>query len=160
VHIKTYINRNKKSISKLFFITALMLLIVKPAYSQDFRKKLTQDSITISYKWEKEKRFKKNSPYILVLQIENHRKTKVAVSFVVLYYWKVQLHSTSDTKKYCLKPRQIIKGKRWNLAFKADFIVMEEYLDPLFTWEISRLKVEKNENCKTGLKLKLEPAYN
>jgi len=128
-------------------------------YAQDFKEKLSQDSITISYKWEKEKRLKKESPYVLTLKLESHRKQKAVVSFVVLYYWKAQLHSTSKTKKYCLKPGQTIKGKRWDLTFKSDFIVLDEHLDPLFTWEISRLKIEKNKDCEPGLKLRFTPAY-
>lgn len=129
------------------------------ASAQAFKEKLTQDSIKISYKWEKERRFKKDSPFILNLQLQNLSNTKVTVSFVVLYYWKAQLHSTSETKKYCLKPGQIISGKPWNLAFKSDFIVMDEFLDPMFQWEITRLKVERDTDCETGLKFKLEPAY-
>ena len=128
-------------------------------FAQDFKEKLSQDSITFSYRWEKAQRFKKESPYVLTLQLENQSNQKVVVQFVVLYYWKSQLHSTSDTKKYCLKPGQSIKGKRWDLTFESDFIVLEDYLDPLFTWEISRLKVQKNKSCEPGLKLRLTPAY-
>jgi len=137
----------------------LSLIWATSSCAQNFKKKLSQDSITISYKWEKEKRFKKESPYVLTLQLENHREQKVAVSFIVLYYWKAQLHSTSETKKYCLKTGQTIKGKRWDLTFKSDFIVLDKYLDPLFTWEISRLKIKKNYDCEPGLKLRLTPAY-
>jgi hypothetical protein len=147
-------------IAKILLITLIYFAAAACAYPQNYKNKITKDSISISYTWQKEKRLNKNSPYILLLQVKNQRNTKVVVSFVVLYYWKAQLHSTSDTKKYCLKPGQVIKGKRWNLAFKSDFIVLDEYLDPMFNWEISRLTVEENKDCKTGLRLKLQPAYS
>lgn len=147
-------------ITKLLLIAVTFLTIVAYAFPQDYENKITEDSISISYTWQKEKRLKKNSPYSLLLQVENQRNTKVVVSFVVLYYWKAQLHSTSNSKTYCLKPGQVIKGKRWNLAFKSDFIVMDKYLDPMFNWEISRLTVKENKDCKTGLRLKFQPAYS
>jgi len=140
----------------------LVLLFVFPTIhisAQEWKQKVSQDSITILYKWEKEKGFKKNSPFVLSLKVKNKRATKVTISFVVLYYWKIKLHSTSKTKMYCLKAGQTIKGKKWNLAFTSDFIVMDKFLDPMFTWEIGRLKVEPNKDCEPGLRLRLQPAY-
>ncbi len=127
--------------------------------AQDYEEKITQDSIKISYKWRKDKKLKKDSPHVLILQLENHSSKKVTVSFSVLFYWKAQLHSNSKLKEYCLKPGKKIKGKKWGLAFNSTVFTLNEYLDPMFSWSIEDLKVKENDSCNPRLKLKIEPAY-
>lgn len=127
--------------------------------AQDYREKIRRDSVKISYKWRKDKILKKDSPHVLILQLENLSSSKVSLSFYVLFYWKAQLHSGSKLKEYCLRPGKKIKGKKWGLAFNSTVFTMNEYLDPLFSWYIDDLKVDKNQSCDPGLKLKLEPAY-
>ncbi len=152
----SYFNKNK--IIKGLLLAGIFFLS-KPLSANDFKEKVTKDSIKITYKWAKEKRQKEDSSYVLVLQLENLASQKVTVSFSVLYYWKVQLHSSSEEKEYCLRAGQKIKGKRWGLVFKSSVFSVNEYLDPLFSWYVDDLKVSKNDSCNSCLKLKLEPAY-
>jgi hypothetical protein len=127
--------------------------------AQEYKEKITQDSIKISYKWQKAKKLKKDSPYVLMLQLENLSSSKVSVSFLVLFYWKAQLHSSSKTKEYCIKPGKKIRGKKWGLAFNSTVFMLNNYLDPMFSWYIDDLQVRENESCNPRLKLRLEKAY-
>ena len=127
--------------------------------AQDYKEKITKDSIKISYKWRKDKILKKDSPHVLMLEIENLSKSKLTVSFNILFYWKAQLHSSSNTKKYCIKPGKRIQGKKHGLAFHSNVFTLNDYFDPMFSWIIDDLIVEINESCNQRLNLKLKPAY-
>jgi hypothetical protein len=140
-------------------IVVLLILVDGAVKAQDYKEKITQDSIKISYKWRKSKKLKKDSPYVLMLQLENLSSTKVTVSFMVRYYWKAQLHSGSKLMEYCIKSGKKIKGKKWNLAFYSKNFTMDDYLDPMFSWIIDDVKAEKNELCNPCLKLEINPAY-
>ena len=158
-----HINLVYRTLIQNWKILLLVIFLEIPAVhisAQGWKQEISQDSISISYKWQKEKILKKHSPYVLLLKVKNNRKNKVTISFVVIYYWKAQIHSTSETKRYCIKSGQTIKGKKWNLAFESDFIVMNKYLDPMFSWKIGRLKVEENKNCNNGLKLRLQQIFH
>ena len=124
-------------------------------HAQTYTEKFSEDSITISYKWQKVQ----DSNYTLLLEIKNNSSVQRTVAFRVLYYWKAQLHAGSELKQYCLKPGKTIKGKRWNLAFKSVVFILNDYLDPMFTWVIDDFKTEINEDCKPGLRLRWVPAH-
>ncbi len=140
----------------------LLSLFLLPALinAQEYVDFVSKDEIKIEYKWRKEKLLKKNSPYVLFLRITNTGVEKKLVSFELFYYLNAVTHSRSGFKEYCIKPGQSISGKRWNLAFKSNIKTLEKINDRSFMWEIEKLKVENNELCKTGLRLKLEPAHN
>jgi len=148
-----------------FFMKGALLIMVclflfpEPVNGAGFEEVLTQDSIKISYKWRKYQRFKKNSPEVLVLKLENLRKTRVTVSFRVLFHWEGMLHSRSNNKEYCMKPGQKIKGKRWELVFYSSELSEEDYHNPFFAWYVDELHVEENADCTPGLELQLAPAY-
>jgi hypothetical protein len=144
---------------KRIAISLIGILIISGLYSQGYKHKLTQDEISFWYKWKNEKFLKLNSPKVLKLEIENLRDTRVAIQFEIIYYWEGTLHSRSDTLQYCLKPRQTIRGRRWNLIFKSDFFGNGRYLDKMFEWKITSLKVDENAKCETGMQLMLEPQY-
>ena len=152
----------KHNISHLLVSILLISCFVLPCgevNAQDYKEKITKDSIKISYKWRKEKKLKKDSPYVLMLQLENISSRKVTVDFSVLFYWKAQLHSSSALKEYCLKPGKKIEGKKWGLAFNSTVFSINEYLDPMFSWYIEDFEIKEGGDCNPRLKLKLEPAY-
>jgi hypothetical protein len=152
----------KLPFGRILFMLLLITCLVFPyekVNAQDYKEKIMQDSIKISYKWRKDKKLKKDSPHVLMLQLENLSSRKVTVSFSVLFFWKAQLHSSSNLKEYCLKPGKKIKGKKWGLAFNSTVFTLNEYLDPMFSWYIEDLKVKENDSCNPRLKLKLESAY-
>ncbi len=143
----------KKIITRLLII-AFLLSIYGTIDAQVYKEKITKDSIRISYKWQKEKCLRKDSPIVLMLQLENLSKAKVKVSFEVLYYWKVQLQSGSKTVEYCIKPGKRIRGKRKGLAFQSPGIAQNDFRDPLFSWLIDDLRVEKNDPTHTSINIK------
>jgi len=145
-----------KKITIIF--TLLFAFFISDA--QEYVDFVSKDEIKIEYKWRKESLFKKNSPYVLFLRITNTGVEKKLVSFELFYYLNATTHSRSGFKEYCIKPGKSISGKRWNLAFKSDIKTLEEIYDRSFMWEVEKLKVVNNELCKTGLRLRLEPAHD
>lgn len=144
----------------LLFAVLLICGIVLPCgevNAQKYKEKITQDSIKISYKWRKDKKLKKESPYELMLQLENLSSSKVTVSFSLSFYWKDQFHSSFTLKEYCIKPQKKIKGKKWDLAFNASVFTQNQNLDPMFFWYIEDVEIKKNDSCNKRLWLKQEP---
>jgi len=153
-------NKSKNFILKsVMFMMLCMVVFPEPGNAIGYEEVMTKDSIKISYKWRKYKRLNKNSPKVLMLKLENLRKTKVTVSFRVLFHWKGMLHSNSSKKEYCIKPGQTIKGNKWELAFYSPDFSEEDYNDPFFSWYVDEFIVEENPDCRSGLKLKLVPSY-
>ncbi|HAF31023.1 MAG TPA: hypothetical protein DCG75_18450 [Bacteroidales bacterium] len=143
-------------------LVIILTLILFPILtnSQEYVDFVSKDGIKIEYKWRKEKLLQKNSPYVLFLRITNTGVEKKLVSFELFYFLNAVTHSRSGFKEYCIKPGQRIKGKRWNLAFKSNIKTLEQINDRSFMWEIEKLNVVNNELCKSGLRLKMEPAHN
>ncbi|MFO7658339.1 MAG: hypothetical protein R6W78_14875 [Bacteroidales bacterium] len=143
---------------QLLIITFMVLPpgIIK---AQEYKEKIVQDSIKISYRWQKDRKLEKDSTHLLMLQLENLSSTKVTVSFSVLFYWKAQLHSSSKIKEYCIKPGKKIRGKKWGLAFISRVFTLNDNFDPMFSWYVDGLEVRKNNSCNPRLKHKPEPAY-
>lgn len=152
----------KLHIVRILFRLLLVTFLVSSygnVKAQEYKEKIIQDSIKISYRWQKDMKLEKDSTHLLMLQLENLSSSKVTVSFSVLFYWKAQLHSSSKIKEYCIKPGKKIRGKKWGLAFNSTVFTLNDNLDPMFSWYIDDLEVRKNNLCNPRLKLKLEPAY-
>jgi len=124
-------------------LVVFLLCICGTNDAQNYKEKITKDSIRISYKWQKENCFRKDSPIVLMLQLENQSSSEIKVSFEVLYYWKAQLYSRSETKEYCIKPGKRIRGKRRGLAFQSPEFTQNDSPDPMFSWLIDDLTVDK-----------------
>lgn len=143
------------------YILTLMLIFLMPLmiFGQEYVDFVSKDDVKFEYKWRKKNLLKSDSPYVLYLRIKNTGFEKKLVSFELFYFWNGVVHSRSGYKEYCIRPGQKIWGKRWNLAFQSDIKTLEEINDRSFSWEIEKIKVEDNDLCKSGLKLKLEPAH-
>lgn len=144
-----------------YLISSLaFLFVVLTSNAQEYIEYKTQDDIKIEYKWRKKCKLKKNSPYVLYLRITNNSVEKKLVGFELFYFWNESTHSRSGYKEYCIRAGKTINGKRWNLVFKSDIKTLEEIHSDNFSWEIEHLTVTKNELCKSGLRLRLEPAHD
>ena len=142
------------------FLLIIIFLNSLPAVAQGggYKQKTQVDKVIISAKWRKEKPLKRDSKYLLYLQLRNLNNYQVKVNFEVVYYWKAQFHSSSGIKTYCLRPTSKIKGKKWNLAFTSEFIIDNKFLDPLFYWDIGNFEVIKDSTCTPALELRIEPS--
>ena len=145
---------------KYLIITLTFVFAALTIQGQEYIEYKTKDKIKIEYKWRKESKLKNNSPYVLYLRITNNSVEKKLVGFELFYFWNESTHSRSGYKEYCIKPGKSIEGKRWNLVIKSDIKTLEEIHSSNFSWEIENLNIEKNELCKSGLRLRLEPAHD
>ncbi|OFX20905.1 MAG: hypothetical protein A2041_05430 [Bacteroidetes bacterium GWA2_31_9b] len=143
-------------------LITIMIILFMPIfiYGQEYVDFTSQDDVKFEYKWRKKNLLKKDSPYVLYLKITNKGFERKLVSFELFYFWNGFTHSRSGYKEYCIKPGKKICGKRWDLAFKSEIKTLEEIHDRRFSWEIEKIKIEESEFCKSGFRLKLEPAHN
>lgn len=144
---------------RLLFFMVFFLSVFLSSEAQQYQEKITKDSIVISYRWEKERKLKKDNNYVLQLQIKNTSSVKKTVDFSVLFYWKAQLHSSSNLNQFCIAPGKKIRGEKWGLNFQSSVFSIKDYLDPLFSWTINDLEIKNNQTCNPHLKLKLVPAF-
>ena len=69
-----------------------------------------EDNVLVSYRWKSTKAFKKDSPYKLVIKIDNDNDYAAEISFDVEYYWNALKTSSSGEINYCLKANKAITG--------------------------------------------------
>jgi hypothetical protein len=131
-------------------------------FSGDFIEWVQKDSVTISYKWKQYGLFKKDKPFQLVLKIENRNPQRISLDFRVGYYWGAVLKKSSDRVEYCVKPGKKIKGKLWDLVFESGGYKESQLKDPMFTFDLTEIKIREDPECRTRFNLKLRsstPAF-
>ena len=127
--------------------------------AQEYVKMGSKDDVVVEYKWRKKNFFKKESPYLMYIQVSNIGFDKKVVGFEILYFWDGMVMSRSGYNEYCLKPKAVLRGKNWNLVYQSNIKTLEEINDRRFSWELDSLIVQDGGDCKTGLRIKLEPKH-
>jgi len=158
---KTFKNASNLSLTRRMIICGMLLFFFVGVDAQEYVELESKNEVTIDYKWKKKNFLKKNSPYLLHIRISNNSIQQKQVGFELLYYWDGVLKSRSGYKEYCIKPGQVIRGRKWDLVYQSDIKTLEEIHDRSFLWELDNFNTEDNPHCKTGLKLKIElqPSY-
>jgi hypothetical protein len=78
------------------------------------------DSIDIFTQWGKEKAWKKSSPKVLMMRIENSNPFPVEVSFEINFIDELKVVETSNTQQVKIAAGKDGKPKRVKLKFKPD----------------------------------------
>ena len=142
-----------------YLIISILILFTVELSAQEYVDFVSEDDISIEYKWRKKQVLKKGSPYVMYLKIYNSGIESAQVRFEMFYYKNATVFSNSGVMEYCIKPGQKIKGKKWDLVFQSDIKTMKEIDDRSFSWEIDLIKIDKNADCETGLRFSLEPKH-
>ena len=108
----------------------------------------SKDKVSFSYRWKNSIFFKKDSPLMLTLRIQNSNDYPIETGFVVDYYWRAILKASSEEQLFCIQAKKSIRGKVRGLGFDHGTFTNEQIRSEDFIMELNGIKVEKTSECK------------
>jgi len=105
------------------------------------------EEVLIEYRWQKERFFARNPHALLNLRITNLSDEHVVLRFNVGFYRDYQLFFESGEHEVCLEPGESIRGRRGDLRFRADDILMDTVEEDWFSWDLVHFERQEVESC-------------
>lgn len=107
-----------------------------------FEKTTEKDGVIFSYKWKSSEIFKKDSPLVLIIKMENKNDYPVKITFNVNYYWGMDLKATSNLQEVTIKPKMTFTHNLKKKGFDNFTFSNEDLKDDDFTFELVKIIVE------------------
>lgn len=125
----------------------LMLMVgAQLAFGQvQYQEHERTDEVLIEYRWQKERFFARNPHALLNLRITNLTGEPLVFRFTVGFYRDYQLFFESEENEVFLEPGESIRGRRGDLRFKAEDILMDTVEEDWFSWDMPHAEVEVKE---------------
>jgi len=133
---------------KTLFLALLITLSTACFAQNKFKTFKTSEGLEFSYRFKKEKCFKKDSPLQLVLRIQNNKSEAVKLKFSLNYYWQLQNVAESEMVELCIKSGKTKRGGRAGLVFPAADLSNVQLRSSDFKFDINNLEFETVTVCK------------
>ncbi len=132
---------------KIFFglLFSLFLLGITNEASAQYQVFKEVDGVVFSTRWVKEKWYKRNSPKVLSVRVQNKNEYAVKYTIGIEIFKNTVLLESLPEEEYTLDAGKRVTGRLNGIMFKPSKLTAEEIEKSEFDLELSGLEVSKKE---------------